>query len=87
MLQFTNDELLDIVKRTISQFDGYKLIDEEYMKAWSKALQSCNDWINENPNYDIDIVFSVLDQKIYDLGFETMKALGINCYTVDLEEL
>ena len=47
-------------------------------KAWRKALQSCNDWINKNPNYNMNIVFAVLDQGIYDLGVKTMKDLGID---------
>ena len=46
-------------------------------KAWKQALQSCSDWISANPDYDIDIVFAVLDQGIYDLGRKTMKELGI----------
>ena len=46
-------------------------------KAWKQALQSCSDWISANPDYDIDIVFAVLDQGIYDLGMKTMKELGI----------
>ena len=46
-------------------------------KALKQALQSCSDWISANPDYDIDIVFAVLDQGIYDLGRKTMKELGI----------
>lgn len=46
-------------------------------KAWRKALQSCNDWLSENSDYEMDIIFAVLDQRIYDLGMQTMKELGI----------
>lgn len=46
-------------------------------KAWRKALQSCNDWISDNPEYNMDIVFAVLDQNVYDLGVKTMRDLGI----------
>lgn len=46
-------------------------------KAWRKALQSCNDWISSNPDYDMDIVFAVLDECIMDLGMKTMADLGI----------
>lgn len=46
-------------------------------KAWKQALQSCSDWISAEPDYDIDIVFAVLDQGIYDLGVKAMKELGI----------
>lgn len=46
-------------------------------KAWRKALQSCNDWIKNNSEYNMDIVFAVLDRKIYDLGVKSMQELGI----------
>ena len=46
-------------------------------KAWRKALQSCSDWIKKNPDYDMSIIFAVLDDRILELGLETMKALGI----------
>lgn len=46
-------------------------------KAWRKALQSCSDWIMKNPDYDMDIVFAVLDDRILELGQRTMEALGI----------
>ena len=46
-------------------------------KAWRKALQSCSDWIKKNPDYNIDIVFAVLDERIRELGLETMRELGI----------
>ena len=47
-------------------------------KAWRKALQSCNDWLSNNPGYDMDIVFAVLDQRIFDLGKKMMNDLGIS---------
>ena len=46
-------------------------------KAWRKALQSCNDWIEKNPDYDMHIIFAVLDDRILELGQETMKDLEI----------
>lgn len=46
-------------------------------QAWRKALQSCNDWINKHPDYDIKIVFAVLDDRILELGLNTMRDLGI----------
>lgn len=45
-------------------------------RAWQRALQSCSDWISDNPYYDMDIVFAVLDDSILELGLETMRALG-----------
>lgn len=32
-------------------------------KAWRKAIQACNDFIQSNPDYDITIIFTVLDDK------------------------
>ncbi len=36
--------------------------------AWKRALQACNDFLNENPQYDIKIVFAVLDDRIIEIG-------------------
>lgn len=41
--------------------------------VWSKALQACNDFIAKNSNYDIDILFAVLDDKILQLGKEELQ--------------
>ena len=46
-------------------------------KAWHKALQSCSDWIEENPDYDMDIIFAVLDDRIMELGQKTMEELQL----------
>lgn len=46
-------------------------------KAWRKALQSCSDWIEENPDYDMDIIFAVLDDRILELGQKTMKEIQL----------
>ena len=45
------------------------------MKAWRKAIQACNDFIQNNPDYDIKIVFAVLDDKILAIGEETLKEI------------
>ena len=37
-------------------------------KAWEAALSACRDWINNNPDYDMDIVFAVLDKDILEMG-------------------
>ena len=44
-------------------------------KAWRKAIQACNDFIQNNPDYDIKIVFAVLDDKILAAGEETLKEI------------
>ena len=45
-------------------------------KAWKKAIQACRDFIAHNPDYDIDIIFAVLDDKIKAIGEGTLKAIG-----------
>ena len=47
-------------------------------KAWRKALQACRDFIEANPDYDIDISFAVIDDDVLRLGESVMKDLGIN---------
>ena len=44
-------------------------------KAWRKAIQACNDYINENPEYDIDIIFAVIDDENYTLGNKTLEEI------------
>jgi O-acetyl-ADP-ribose deacetylase (regulator of RNase III) len=39
-------------------------------QAWKVALQSCNDWLTENADYEMDIIFAVLDQRILELGMQ-----------------
>lgn len=41
-------------------------------KAWRKAIQACNDYINANPDHDIRIVFAVLDDQIQAVGEATL---------------
>ena len=41
--------------------------------AWRKAIQACNDFIENNSDYDIKIIFAVLDDKILAAGEETLK--------------
>ena len=45
-------------------------------KAWKKALQACRDFINNNPDYDIEIIFAVLDDKIKAIGEGELKVMG-----------
>ena len=37
-------------------------------EAWDVAVDSCRDFIQENPDYDLDIVFAVLDDRIMQVG-------------------
>ncbi len=42
-------------------------------KAWRVAIQACNDYIQNNSDYDIRIIFAVLDDKILTTGEETLQ--------------
>ena len=48
-------------------------------KAWQKALQACNAFMQKNPDYDIDILFAVLDRQIQQMGLaELQKQESLN---------
>ncbi|MCR4716888.1 MAG: macro domain-containing protein, partial [Lachnospiraceae bacterium] len=44
-------------------------------KAWLKAIQACNDFIKSNQDYDIKIIFAVLDDEILAIGEKTLKEI------------
>ncbi|MCR5687806.1 MAG: macro domain-containing protein [Lachnospiraceae bacterium] len=44
-------------------------------KAWKKAIQACSDFISNNSDYDIDIIFAVLDDRIKAIGEGELKAI------------
>ena len=44
-------------------------------QAWRKALQACMDFISAHPDYQIDIIFAVLDDEIKTMGEETLAEL------------
>ncbi|MCR5527575.1 MAG: macro domain-containing protein [Lachnospiraceae bacterium] len=44
-------------------------------KAWERAVAACNDFIGSNPDYDIEIVFAVLDDTILSIGEKTLRKL------------
>ncbi len=41
-------------------------------KAWERAIRACNDFIKDNPDYDIKIIFAVLDDRILEIGEKTL---------------
>jgi len=43
--------------------------------AWRVAVQACKDFLNDNPDYDMDIVFAVLDNRILQMGQKTIREL------------
>lgn len=46
-------------------------------QAWRKAIQACQDFIAANSDYDIDIIFAVLDDSILKMGQDTIEELEI----------
>ena len=46
-------------------------------EAWRKALQACSDFIGDNRDYEIEIIFAVISDRVLELGEEAMKELGI----------
>ena len=66
-------ESLDRARENDCHSIGFPLISSGIFgypkdRAWRQALQSCSDWIENNPDYDIDIIFAVLDDGIMELG-------------------
>ena len=44
-------------------------------KAWRKALQACNDFMNKYPDYDMDVVFAVIDDVVLKVGKDTLNEI------------
>ena len=82
-------ESLDRARENDCHSIGFPLISSGIFgypkdKAWRKALQSCSDWIEKNPDYEMNIIYAVLDDRILELGRQTMEELGI-CANVEEE--
>ena len=45
-------------------------------EAWKIAVQACNDFINDNPDYSINIVFAVLSHESKELGKKTIDEIA-----------
>ena len=46
-------------------------------QAWEVALKACKDFIDKNGDYDIDIIFAVINSEMFSKGDRIMKKLGI----------
>ena len=46
-------------------------------QAWRKALQACHDFIEANKDYEIDIIFAVIDDDVMDKGLKARAELNI----------
>ncbi len=69
---------LELAKQNGCHSIGFPLISSgiyNYPKdgAWRKALRACNHFLKNNPDYEMDIVFAILDDKLIALG-ERIKA-------------
>lgn len=47
-------------------------------KAWEVAIKACKDFINSNTAYNIDIVFTILDDSIIAIGQKVLGNAGIS---------
>lgn len=45
-------------------------------QAWERALRACKDFISDNPDYDIDITFCVIDGSVKAKGERKMAELS-----------
>lgn len=41
-------------------------------QAWRRAIQACRDFMNDNPDYEMQVIFAVLDDHILALGQHTL---------------
>ena len=74
---------LDLAKEHNVHSIGFPLISAGIFgypidKAWRKALQAVHDWCESFPDYDIDILFAILDDKIIKVGKKTAEDLNIS---------
>ena len=42
-------------------------------EAWKQAIKGCTEWTEENPDYDMDIVFAVRKESVKGTGEEALK--------------
>ena len=49
-------------------------------KAWRKAVQAVSTWFKKNPDYDLDVIFAVLDDQIIKTGVSTVKDIAPSYY-------
>ncbi len=45
-------------------------------QAWQIAIQSCSDFINDNPDYPISIIFAVLSDESKEMGKKAINETG-----------
>lgn len=75
-----NNSLLLAKKHNIHSI-GFPLISSgiygyPIQNAWDVALKACLDFINSNLDYDIKIIFAVIDNNILEIGNECLKLIS-----------
>ena len=45
-------------------------------KAWRKAIQACRDFLKKNSDYELDILFAVLDESALDMGRDMLEEIA-----------
>ena len=77
MLYSCYREALRLAKKHNCHSIGFPLISSGiygYPKdqAWRKAIQACRDFLRENSDYELDIIFAVLDDSTLKMGQDTL---------------
>ncbi|MBO4604449.1 MAG: macro domain-containing protein [Clostridiales bacterium] len=73
LLYSAYENSLKVAKENGCHSIGFPLISAgifgyPHMDAWKIALTACNDFIKNDPGYDIEIIFAVLDKEILAKG-------------------
>lgn len=63
---------------------GYELMTEACRKighcatvegAWRKALEACRDFVKEQPEYEMEMVFAIISDEILEIGNEVARCV------------
>lgn len=73
---------LELAKENNCHSIGFPLISAGIFgypkdKAFRKAIQSCNDFLAHNNEYELNIIFTVLDDEMYKLGNDTLNNISL----------
>lgn len=82
LLYSTYRQALNRAKENECSSIGFPLISSGiygYPKdeAWKVAVKSCGDFINDNPDYEIEIIFAVLSERSKEMGEKTIDSMPI----------
>ena len=76
------EKALDLAKENNINSIAFPLISSGIygypkQEAFAIALKSCDDWIRKNDDYQIKIIFAIIDDGLIELGEKTARELGI----------